>query len=108
VILFCDNQSVCASVAKGACSVADVAQIVTVCHLFWARMNLRLWIEYIPSADNPSDGLSRNGLGDAWTASQDWSMADYKCLSWPDVSRLPLLQTPDYLLHWTDCFGYSA
>ena len=94
--------------AKGACSVADVAQIVTVCHLFWARMNLRLWIEYIPSADNPSDGLSRNGLGDAWTASQDWSMADYKCLSWPDVSRLPLLQTPDYLLHWTDCFGYTA
>ncbi|CAE7488397.1 unnamed protein product [Symbiodinium sp. CCMP2592] len=103
ILLFCDNQSVCASVAKGACSVGDVAQIITLCHLLWARLNIRLWIEYVPSADNPSDGLSRNGLRDDWTAQQGWDMANYDCLPWPVVAGLPLLQAPDYLLqHWRD------
>ena len=82
ILLFCDNQAVCAAVAKGACSEPDTARIVTTCHLLWAKLACRVWIEYVPSNDNPSDGLSRAGIKDAWTSDQAWDLSEQPCLPW--------------------------
>ena len=61
IVLFVDNQAVCAGVAKGACSSADCAYIISACHLLWSRRGCRTCIEWVPSDDNPADGLSRAG-----------------------------------------------
>ncbi|CAE7409333.1 DNA (cytosine-5)-methyltransferase 3A [Symbiodinium microadriaticum] len=95
ILLFVDNQAVCAGVAKGACSSADCARIISACHLLWAKMGCRVWIEWIPSDDNPSDGLSRAGLQDPWTVSQNWWMADFPCVPWAQLQLLDLLLVPD-------------
>jgi hypothetical protein len=43
-------------------------------HLKWAELGCRVWIEWINSDSNPSDGLSRAGLLDPWTLRQGWSL----------------------------------
>ena len=101
ILLFVDNQAVCSALAKGASSAEDVGLICTVCHLLWARYSIRVWVEWVPSDDNPADGLSRAGLSDSWTMTQDWVCSPHPCLPWPQVSNLPLLDIPDVLLHWS-------
>ena len=38
----------------------------------WRKLDIRVWIEWIDSKSNPSDGLSRAGWEDAWTLEQQW------------------------------------
>lgn len=38
---------------------------------------MSMWFEWVDSQSNPSDGLSRLGLGDPWTTTQDWDLAEY-------------------------------
>ena len=64
VILFVDNQAVCSALVRGSSSSDDIATIVALCHLVWAAFCTRVWIEYVPSDDNPADGLSRDGIAD--------------------------------------------
>ena len=61
VLLFIDNQAVCAAYIKGASAAVDLAQIVSAAHLLWAALRRKVWIEWIPLLDNPSDGASRAG-----------------------------------------------
>ena len=107
ILLFVDNQAVCAGVAKGACSSADCARIISACHLLWAKMGCRVWIEWIPSDDNPSDGLSRAGLQDPWTVSQNWWMAEFPCVPWAQLQLLDLLLVPDALVRWSATLDVS-
>ena len=107
LLIFVDNQSVCAAVAKGACSSADCAHIVSACHLLWAKLGCRLWIEWVASDDNPSDGLSRTGLQDPWTRLQGWRLQDHPCLPWQKLSSSDLLLLPDALLHWNQTLDVS-
>ena len=100
VLLFVDNQAVCSSLAKGASSAADVGLICTVCHLLWAKFSSPVWIEWVPSDDNPADGLSRDGVEDDWTRQQAWTCAADPCLPWTEASQLALLNIPNALLHW--------
>ena len=44
-------------------------------HLLWATLGCRVWIEWIDSDSNPSDGLSRKGMTDPWTQKQKWILS---------------------------------
>jgi hypothetical protein len=61
VLFFIDNQSVCAALAKGASSSADIQAFATAWHAQCFVLGVRVWIEWIPSAANPADELSREG-----------------------------------------------
>ena len=63
--------------AEGACSSADCAYIISACHLLWSRLGCRTWIEWVPSDDNPADGLSGAGLLDTWTVQQGWQLTEH-------------------------------
>ena len=44
----------------------------------------------MPSEVNPSDGLSRGGLLDEWTKSQDWDIEEVSLPDWSSLKDLPL------------------
>ena len=100
VILLCDNQAVSSCLIKGACSTVDITVMVEACHLLWARMNLRVWVEYVPSDDNPTDGLSRQGLSEEWTSRQPWATRACPCIPWHQLCDEPLLQLPELMMRW--------
>ncbi|CAE7513615.1 DNMT3B [Symbiodinium sp. CCMP2592] len=74
IIWFIDNQSVCASLVRGASSVDDMSTLVAVTHLLWATLGARVWIEWVDSESNP----------------------------WHEFRELSLLQLSDALLRWAD------
>ena len=93
VVWFIDNMSAVMALIKGASAKADLCAITVALHAIFARLNVRVWIEYVESASNPADGLSRAGLEDAWTCAQGWALKEVPCpasLTW----TLPL---------WTRC-----
>ena len=42
----------------------DMARFAAVAHLAFAKLSSRLWVEWIDSKSNPSDGVSREGISD--------------------------------------------
>ena len=71
VTWFIDNEAAAAAGIRGASGEPDVTAIVQAAHLLWLNLGTRVWIEWIDSASNPSDGLSRAGLQDPWTLAQN-------------------------------------
>ncbi len=61
VIWFVDNEAVCAAAIRGTSSAADVADVVGTVACLSAKLQARVWYEWIDSAANVSDGLSRVG-----------------------------------------------
>ena len=59
VIFFIDNQSVCCALTKGCSKSWDIQMMASAWHLFRLQLGCRIWIEWVPSADNPADILSR-------------------------------------------------
>ena len=59
MIFFIDNQSVCCAFAKGCSRSWDICAMAATWHLLSLKMGCRIWIEYVRSADNPADILSR-------------------------------------------------
>ena len=41
------------------------------------NLRARVWYEWTDPASNPSDGVSRGGLKDAWSLVQGWSLQEY-------------------------------
>ena len=66
VIWFIDNEAAAATLIRGASREEDVNQIAELTHLLWAAHGIRVWIEWVDSDSNCSDGLSRDGLDDPW------------------------------------------
>ena len=64
IIWFVDNQGAAASLAKGSSGAPDIDRIVALSHLLWARFRARVWIEWVDSKANISDGISRDGAED--------------------------------------------
>ena len=79
VIWYIDNISAAMAIIKGASAKADLCAITVAIHAIFARLNCRVWVEYVESASNPADGLSRAGLEDAWTLAQGWSLREVPC-----------------------------
>ena len=64
---------------KGASSKADISAIAVALHAIFARLGVRVWVEFVGGASNPADGLSRAGLDDAWTQAQGWTLKEVPC-----------------------------
>ena len=60
VIFFIDNQTACACLTKGASRSRDIQHLTTAWHILCHRLGCRIWIEWVPSAANPADILSRH------------------------------------------------
>ena len=79
VLWYIDNVSAAMALIKGASAKADLSAMAVAIHAIFARLNCRVWVEYVESASNPADGLSRDGLGDAWTRAQGWQLKTVPC-----------------------------
>ena len=79
VIWYIDNMNAVMALIKGASAKADLSAIAVALHAVFARLGVRVWLEYIETASNPSDGLSRAGIEDAWTLAQGWTLKEVPC-----------------------------
>ena len=71
ILWYIDNQAACQILTIGSSSQSDLCFISSLAHLLFARLNCRIFWEYIESDANPSDGLSRRGLLDEWDGQTD-------------------------------------
>ena len=85
VVWFVDNCAAVAALVKCSSTEADVHTIVQHSHWLLHRAGVRVWYEWIDSKSNLSDGLSRLGIQDPWTAKQNWLVFDYP---FPDSLRV--------------------
>ena len=77
IIWFVDNEAAVSSLIKASSSQLDVHAICQFAHVSLFKLKARIWYEWIDSASNPSDGLSRLGLLDPWTQAQQWHIEEY-------------------------------
>ena len=61
VLFFIDKQSACCALTKGCSRSWDIQLMATAWRIFGLRLGCRIWIEWVPSEDNPADILSREG-----------------------------------------------
>ena len=78
VLLFIDNEAAAAAIIRGSSSSVDVDSIVQISSIVLLHLEARLWVEWINSDSNPSDGLSRDGLADEWSLAQGWELSAAK------------------------------
>ena len=95
VTWFIDNEAAAAAGIRGASGEPDVTAMVQAAHLLWLNLGTRVWIEWIDSASNPADGLSRAGLLDPWTQTQGWDLSVSRHPPWTHNPNSPydLFQT---------------
>jgi len=77
VLWFIDNEAAAACLIRGGSKQEDVHLLAQYSQLLCHSLNARLWIEWIDSESNPSDGLSRLGVSDPWTVLQGWQVQEY-------------------------------
>ncbi|CAK0807283.1 unnamed protein product, partial [Prorocentrum cordatum] len=61
VIWFVDNEAAAAAGIRGGSGETEVDIMMQAAHLLWMHLDCRVWIEWVDSASNPADGLSRDG-----------------------------------------------
>ena len=96
-VWFIDNVSAAMALIKGASAKADLSAITVAIHAVFARLRVRVWIECVDSASNPADGLSRDGLEDAWTPAQGWTLKEVPCPAFFDMDSA-LVDSVDAIL----------
>ena len=64
IIWFVDNTAALQSLVKGSSSNQILCRIVEAFHIICFHLKCRVWLEYVQSADNWSDGISRYGRED--------------------------------------------
>ena len=94
LIWFVDNIGALQVLIKGNSSQFDAGNVCAAAHLHWAATGTRSWFEWVASDDNPSDGLSRGGIHDAWTLAQSpsWEIQEYEAPAWFSLIDLPIAQ----------------
>ena len=87
ILWFFDNEAAVSALIRATTAEPDVLILVQQAHLQFHDLQMRTWIEWVDSASNPADGLSRLGLADPWTAAQPWRVQEFSFppLSDPDV-----------------------
>ena len=68
IIWFNDNEAAVISMIRGGSAEGVVNDIAEATHLPLHRLGCRMWIEWIDSGSNPSDGASREGADCPWCA----------------------------------------
>ena len=76
VLWWVDNEAAVAALVRGTSSQDDVHEVSQATHLVLHKLSSRVWWEWIDSSSNPSDGLSRSGLEDAWSQEQQWNLSE--------------------------------
>ena len=76
VLWFIDNECAVSSLIKASSPQSDIHLIAQFSQAAYHALQARVWFEWIDSASNPSDGLSRAGLEDSWTLQQGWDLAE--------------------------------
>ena len=99
LVWYIDNQAACACLIKGSSSVSDIGTIVTIAHLLYVKLHIRVYFEWVDTNANISDGLSRDGLVDCWTMSQCWQLSIAEL---PDFMVIAMLCLPDIFHTLTD------
>ena len=89
VLWFIDNEAAASTIIRGATREEDVQGIAELTQFFWASLRCRVWIEWIDSDSNPSDGLSREGLLCEWCSSRGVK---------PEVATPPAWSSPSVML----------
>ena len=74
IYFFVDNEAAAAALIRGASGQDDVGAVAQAVHWKLHCLGARMWVEWIDSDSNPSDGLSRDGFDDQWTLSHDWEL----------------------------------
>ena len=85
VIWWIDNLSAMSSLVRGAARPEDIDIFASMAALQFAALRCRPWYEWVDSDSNPSDGLSRDGVKDAWTLQQGWDLYDLGDMDWSEV-----------------------
>ena len=89
LIWFIDNTPTCSCFIKGSSSHKDLAKIATITSLLLAYLQCRTYFEYVESAANVADGLSRDGLKDLWTLRQGWQLQEAVLPNFVHLAKLP-------------------
>ena len=77
LLWFIDNEAAVSALIRGASTQEDVHLIAQFSHAVTHALKCRIWYEWVDSASNPSDGLSRDGLQDAWSVNQPWDLQEF-------------------------------
>ena len=91
VVWFVDNEAAVSSLIQGTSRAEDVGHIAACTQLAMMELSCSTWFEWIDSASNPADGLSRDGVSDQWTARQGWDLEEVQ----PETFR----RVAEYLNH---------
>ena len=87
-IFFCDNLGAVYSLISGVATAPDLQSIIAASHAALANASVRWWLDRVPSDSNCSDGLSRDGAKDNWTAKQGLSPEKLRLPQWlTDISE---------------------
>ena len=84
VIIWIDNQSVCAAIASGASAAEDLHALVAGLHWFCAERHIGLWVEWLPSDTNPADQPSRSGVSSLVPETINLRFLDW-CVNWRNI-----------------------
>ena len=94
VLWFLDNSSAVSALIKGSSSVYDSCQMAMRAQATFMALRARCWFEHVGTAQNPADGLSRDGYADLWVHEQVsaglWSPLSVKCIDWDSATRIDL------------------
>ncbi|CAE7225929.1 unnamed protein product, partial [Symbiodinium sp. CCMP2456] len=74
---FVDNQGAVTAAVSGASPEGDVHEIAHIAAYLRSQCSFQAYFEWIDSESNPSDGLSRLGLGCTWSQNQGWQLAEH-------------------------------
>ena len=75
MLAFIDNSVALFGLVKGQCRGAAVARAVQLVNMLCYHLDLDKWWEFIPSVQNWSDGVSREGANDPWAAENGFVVA---------------------------------
>ena len=78
LVWFVDNEAALSSLIRGTSRAEDVGHIAACAQLAMMERSCAAWFEWIDSASNPSDGLSRDGVRDQWTIQQGWDLEEIR------------------------------
>jgi hypothetical protein len=97
LVWFIDNEAALSSLIRGSSRAEDVGHIAACTQVAMLQHSSSAWFEWVDSASNPADGLSRDGVRDTWTLQQGWELKEFppsafkavvEFASRPDVTRV--------------------
>ena len=91
LFVFIDNEAAAAALIRGDSTSHDIAVLAQACQWIALAHDIRIWFEWVDTASNISDGLSRDGLADEWTCAQGWHLAEGNAPPRVDLNSLQTL-----------------